>query len=373
MSVTRPKIVLDGRLGLQSPRRAAGEYAYRLITELGFLSRPYDLLIIGDLTADPEIFKRMRFIHSVDLLITPNDWVWEQTAFPQAAKGAAFLHGLNGVLPIATRIPKIVTVHDLAEWHRGRDFDEPVAVSQRPGRTYRMSNLRRNVEKGEAVLTFTDQLKAEMGEIFGLKSLSHVHVTPLAPTVPITDPVFPKEQMVLMTASRNPGRNLAGMLDTFAQIPDKSWRLMILAEDREAAQAAQVLANRMGLGERAEVRPAADTEAATAIFQRAAAYLHLPLYEEMSLDVLNAMASGCPVVGSRTGWMAELMGEGAPLADARSAEQAAKTLLSVLQNPDFQAALACNNQKRVRSLTWKSTAQQTHQIYLQLLESRRLL
>ena len=368
----RPKIVLDGRLALQSPRRAAGEYAYRLLTELGFMSRPYDLHIIGDLTADPEVLKRMRFIHAVDLLITPNDWVWEQTAFPQAAKGAAFVHGLNGLLPMTTRVPKIVTVHDMAEWHRGRAFDEPVVVTQRPARTYRMATLRRSVGRAEAVFTFSEELKSDIGATFGLKDLNTVHVTPLAPTAPISEPVFPKEKTVVITASRQPGQNLHGMLETFAHIADKSWRLTVLAEDRESAESVRRLSSRMGIAERAAIRPAADREATT-VFQHAGAYLHLPLYEGSSLDVLNAMASGCPVVGARNPWMLELMGQGAPLVDARSPEQAAQMLLDIAQNRDYQEALARENQERVRTLTWKQTAEQTHQIYLSLLESHHLI
>ena len=372
MSVDRPKIVLDGRLGLQAPRRAAGEYAYRLMTELGFLSRPYDIHIIGDLTADPDVLKRMRFIHTVDLLITPNDWVWEQTAFPQAAKGAAFVHGLSGVLPMTTRVPKVVTVHDLAEWHRGIDFEEPVPVSQRPARSYRMSNLRRSVGKAKAVITFSEDLKTEIGATFDIKDRNQIHVTAPAPTVPIAEPLASKEQTIVMTASRSPGQNLAGMLGAFDQMADKSWRLTVLAEDREAAEAVQALASRRGIAERAEILPAADADVRT-VFQRAQAYLHLPFYEGVSLHVLNAMASGCPVVGSRNGWMMELMGDHAPLVDPRSPEQAAKALRSVLQDADYRASLTRENQERIRSLTWKKTAEQTHQIYLDLLESRHLL
>ncbi|NMP22908.1 glycosyltransferase [Sulfobacillus harzensis] len=145
MDDEKPVIAVDGRLALQAERGFEGEYLNRLLTELGFMSRPYVIHVFGDLTADPEMLRRMRFIHPVDLLITPNFFTWEQMAFPQAVHGAAVVQGAS--LPWFIRRPSIALLFEVPD----------VAPS-----AYRRTMARRALSRSHWVVAVSEAVKESL-------------------------------------------------------------------------------------------------------------------------------------------------------------------------------------------------------------------
>ncbi len=177
----KPVIAVDGRGALRDQRDFEGEYLYHLLTELGFMSRPYDLHVFGDLTADPEVLRRLRMILPVDLLITPNFLTWDQMAFPQAMHGAALVYGVR---PLLSRIPAIVTLF------------KPLSEESS---AYRRFTLRRALSKALRVVAASEALKKEAAG-FGIES-HRIVIAPAGVRQVIETPHFPKEDHVLVEPS----------------------------------------------------------------------------------------------------------------------------------------------------------------------------
>src|SRR5690606_30151508 len=86
--------------------------------------------------------------------------LWEQTALPRALAGVDVVHGLVNVLPLATRTPGVVTVHDLS-FLRLPDHFPPLK------RLYLAALCRWSVGRAAQVIAVGPQTAADLIAFFG--------------------------------------------------------------------------------------------------------------------------------------------------------------------------------------------------------------
>ena len=90
------------------------------------------------------------------------------------------------------------------------------------------------------------------------------------------------------------------------------------------------------------------------------------LYEGFGLPILEAMASGIPVVASNTSSMPEVAGEAALLIDPRNPQTMAEAMARVLADRQFRTTLTRRGIARVQNFTWGSVAEKTLALYASL-------
>lgn len=100
-----------------------------------------------------------------------------------------------------------------------------------------------------------------------------------------------------------------------------------------------------------------------ALYRLAEVFAFPSLYEGFGLPVLEAMASGTPVVASEIPVMEEICGDGAYLVEPGDARQMGGALLALLGQPDLHETQSTRGLARATHFHWRKTARETLAVY----------
>ena len=257
---------------------------FRLLTELGFFSRPYDIHVYGDLTADPDVLSRMRFLHPVDLLISPNDIAWEQLALPQAIRGAALIHSMVSVSSFTTRTVRIATI-----------FDDDLALTG-----IRRSAVVHRVKRAPVVVAISENTRERLIQSWELAP-DRVVVIPAAPARSLEVSAGSARDSYLLTVLESHPRQVITPIVALRQQFQRAAAMpavKMVALSRRAAEAARRQVERHGLVPVMSVVVPETSEALDILYQRAGALLTLAAHDAASLFVLHAFSVDCPVISA---------------------------------------------------------------------------
>jgi glycosyltransferase involved in cell wall biosynthesis len=98
------------------------------------------------------------------------------------------------------------------------------------------------------------------------------------------------------------------------------------------------------------------------IYRLALALLYPSVYEGFGLPILEAMASGCPVLTSNVSSMPEVAGDAAHYVDPFNIHSIADGLQAIL-DASYRAKLVNRGQSRLYNFSWQRTAKETIAVY----------
>ncbi len=163
---------------------------------------------------------------------------------------------------------------------------------------------------------------------------------------------------VLWTGTREPRKNLAGLLKAFASLGTKA-RL--------------VLAGPKGWGadeifgrddERVLPLGFVPPDDLAALYAGAAAFCYPSVKEGFGLPVLEAMAQGTPTITSKGTSTEEVAGDAALLVDPHDIDAIAAAIERVLDDPSLAGHLRAAGPKRAATFTWARTGELVSTAYL---------
>ena len=102
-----------------------------------------------------------------------------------------------------------------------------------------------------------------------------------------------------------------------------------------------------------------------ALYQGASLFLYPSFYEGFGLPVLEAMASGTPVITSRSSSLPEVAGEAAVYVDAGDVTGLARAIGECLAKAELRQLLRQRGLDQAKHFSWRKTAQQTLQVFEQ--------
>lgn len=99
------------------------------------------------------------------------------------------------------------------------------------------------------------------------------------------------------------------------------------------------------------------------IYQQADIFVFLSLLEGFGLPILEAFASGVPVLASNTSSLPEIAGDGALLVDPTDERKIKESLIRLLTDQNLRTQLVTKAKERLKSFSWKKAAEETLKIY----------
>lgn len=113
-------------------------------------------------------------------------------------------------------------------------------------------------------------------------------------------------------------------------------------------------------------------QSVSALYRGATCLLFPSLFEGFGMPVLEAMASGCPVVCSNTTSLPEIAGDAALLVDPRDAEALAAAVQRVVTDSDLRHDLALRGLERAKIFSWQRHTLETIRV-LRKVHVKRLM
>jgi glycosyltransferase involved in cell wall biosynthesis len=198
----------------------------------------------------------------------------------------------------------------------------------------------------------------------------HVHIIPLGVDTrvfrPRPSPRVPG-RIVAVASADSPIKGTGTLLRAVGKlITDTDAHLIIVGQP---APATERLAAQLSLADRVTFTHGLSDEAFSALLASAEMAVVPSLYEGFSLPAVEHMASGTPLVASRTGALPEVTGDAAVLITPGEDEELAAVLRRLYHSPAERAALADRGLRRVgERFAWPAVAQATVGQYLAAME-----
>ena len=100
------------------------------------------------------------------------------------------------------------------------------------------------------------------------------------------------------------------------------------------------------------------------LYQHAAAFIFLPLYEGFGLPLLEAQYFGIPVIASNLSSLPEIAGEGALLIDPHDVRLVAASIANVISDKKMRGYMVKKGYENLKRFSWEKSAKETLDILL---------
>lgn len=369
------RIVLNAQKLSREPSHRSGgisRHIYHLLAELARDPRGhrYDVFVPeAPPPGDPLAAPALHFHATGAMTVRPSMRIlWEQTVLPArlAMLKPDLLHGLAYANPFGWGGAAVVTIYDLSFLRYPEAFN-------RGNREYLARASRVSARRARQVITISEHAREEIIRLLGIPP-DRVHVTYLAadtrfrplPAVEIqrfrADQGLP-ESFVFSLGTLEPRKNLAGLLEAYARLPQPRVPLYVAgaAGWRYAPIFEQV--HRLGLDRDVHFLGFVAEDQLPLWYNSARLFAFPSLYEGFGLPVLEAMACGTPVITSNAASLPEVGGKAVRLVPPGDPTEMAAVMEQLLTDDGQRAAMRAAGLIQASRFSWRAMADRTVQVY----------
>jgi glycosyltransferase involved in cell wall biosynthesis len=337
--MSAPLVVVDADV-LGRQRTGDETYVENLLARLPALAG--DRIRLAALTRRPELVPP-----GVEPVHVPARWQEARMlrAVPRALRrlGAALAH-FQHALPISCPCPAVVTIHDLS-------FERDPSVMDFRDRAVFRVVVPYAARHAARVITVSQRTKDDLVELYGIDP-DRVVVTSHGVDASFTPGPSRPDSYLLLVGAVQRRKNPMAAADAAAEL---GMRLVVVGPARDPALVGAL--ERRG----ADVRGYVPKEELVELYRGAAALVFPSRYEGFGLPVVEAMASGTPVVASPDPALQEIAADAAVFAEP---EELADGVRRALADRD---RLVSAGLRRAERFTWEETARRTLRLYEEVL------
>lgn len=284
-------------------------------------------------------------------------------------------HATHYVLPYLTPCKTVVSIHDIIH------VLYPEFLPNRLAFLYASTMIRHSLSSGDRIIASSQNTKTDLLETFGVDG-EKIKVVYLGVPARFRRKVEESaaratlerhgltEPYVLFVGNPKPHKNLDNVVRSFARAKElRQFDADLVCVGDHGGEAVRVRqqAESLGIGDQFKLVGRVPSDDLPAIYQRAELFLYPTLYEGFGFPVVEAMASGVPVVTSNKSALKEVAEGYADLVNPLDVEEMAGAVALCMTDPEHRQALARLGLRRAEDFRWQRTAKKTLEIYLQTL------
>ncbi|MGH9379869.1 MAG: glycosyltransferase family 4 protein [Thermoanaerobaculia bacterium] len=288
-------------------------------------------------------------------------------------------HATHYVLPAFVPGKAVVTIHDIIHLLYPQFLPSALAY------LYAQRMIRRSLTRGDAIIAVSSSTKTDLMEYFDVggdkiqvvyqgvsdvfrQSLGEERIAEVAARLEL------KRPYLLFVGNPKPHKNLDNVVRAYARalkLRPFDGDLVCIGNRGQGDFKLEQRAEQLGIRDRVRLVGHVADELLPAIYQGATLFLFPTLYEGFGLPVVEAMASGVPVITSNTSALHEIAEGYAHLVDPLDVDAIAGAIAKCMHDPEHRESLAQLGRRRAEDFRWKRTAEQTLEIYRRTLRRSR--
>jgi glycosyltransferase involved in cell wall biosynthesis len=357
------------RIGIDARNDQAGigRYTFSLIRELAQIDRENEYVLLLSRERFASYAAPRANFRAVEADI-PWFTVREQLQLPQLVgrERLDLMHYPHLTVPLASRTPFVVTVHDLNYLDAAADSGSRV---RRAGYRVELAKARR-ARRLIAVSEHTrDSIVRELRVEPERVAVTYEAADPpgtVEPDASVLARLGLDAPFFLNVGAAYPYKNLAGLIEAFARL-DGNRQLVLAGDQEEFGAALREQAVAAGLADRVVFPGRVSDAELAALYGGALAYAFVSYSEGFGLPGLEAMSAGLPVVAASAGSLPEIYGDAARYCDPDDVGSIAAALAEVAADEQLRDRLVSRGRERAAGFSWRRTAEQTLGVYREAL------
>ncbi|MDD4437865.1 MAG: glycosyltransferase family 1 protein [Tissierellia bacterium] len=304
----------------------------------------------------------------------PTYILWEQVALPLALHQIKpdLVHCTSNTAPLYCPWPLLLTLHDIIFLEKKKGSNR--SFYQYLGRIYRRWIVPRVIRKCKLIITVSDYEREHIQKSLCLSQNSIITIynglnpvfSPSQKDQAIAKRYIPEEVYLFFLGNTDPKKNTSTTLKAYSIYLKKSrQKLPLLIADLEESAIDDLLLNE----ELTAIKPHLyypgyiPNKDLPYVYTGSFAFLYTSLRESFGLPLLEAMASGTPVIASNSSAIPEVAGDGAFLVDPTDPEAIALQLVALEEDANLYDKQVRYGLNRATSFSWKKTARELLNIY----------
>lgn len=360
-------IGIDGSRITTADRTGVDGYTYNLINSLGKVDNQNKYIIYFNKI--PQYFDISHPSIVTRYIPLTRFWTQIRLAFECLIKPPEILFVPAHTIPVIRRpkVKTIVTIHDLgaeflAEYH------------QFPQKIYLNWSTKYVAKNATHIIAVSENTKKDLIKQFKVnpKRISIVH------EAVNTDIFYPRNNTeienvrkefgltkpyLLFVGTIQPRKNLLALIKAFSKIKNKNIDLVLAGKPGWLCEEIYQAPEKFGVENRVKFLGYVPEEKLPALYSGAQIFTFPSLYEGFGLPLLEAMATGLPVLTSNSSAMPEVSGGNALLVNPKKIESISSGLNYLLSSPLKRQKLRKNGFEWVKNFTWEKTALETIAVF----------
>ena len=289
-------------------------------------------------------------------------------------------HGISNELPLnihRTNIKTVVTIHDLI-------FLKHTEQYPWLDRQFYIYKTKYAARHAHAIIAVSQETKQDLIDLYGVPA-EKIHLIyqsvdqKFYSKVSDADIAIVKQRyklpskFIFNVGSFFPRKNQIKLIEAFDLIKDKIDEHLVLAGNSGTmiADIQKLIADKQ-LADRVHIITDISNADMPAVFQSAGLFVFPSLFEGFGMPVLEALASGVPVIATRGGAIQEAAGTDSVFIDPNDAEDIAEKILLVLKDETLRSKMISQGQLHAQTMTDKQFAADTMALYTQVYYNNKL-